>query len=250
MPKRTAEHAKTLVWDIPIRCVHWAFVILISAMWWTAESHEMALHKQLGMVFLGLLFFRILWGILGSSTARFTSFVRGPATVLAYLKGAHSKDEAVGHNPLGGWSVLALLGLMLMQIALGLVAQDVDGLESGPLNHLVSYDVAEAAREWHEALFNALLVLISVHVGAIIFYRVVKKDNLVAPMISGRKSLRQAAAAPRMGSIWAAIVCAVGAALLTWWIWRGAPLSGHEMPDVAYQEEFIPHATAHVDVCC
>lgn len=213
------------LWDLPVRIVHWSFVVLLAAMWWTGEEGDLELHKQLGMVFLALLAFRLIWGVFGSETARFTQFVKGPGTVFAYLKRNKAGAAPIGHSPLGGLSVLALLFLLSLQIGLGLIAQDVDGIESGPLSHLVSYETSDAAREWHELIFNIILGFVALHVAAILFYLFARRDNLIMPMISGRKVMNDVAQ-PRSGSLIAFLSCAAIACALMWWIWLGAPPTG------------------------
>jgi cytochrome b len=219
---------KRLIWDAPIRIVHWSFVILLPALWWSWKSGDMTLHKQLGVVMLGLILFRLGWGIVGSETARFATFVKGPRDILAYLRQSTDAQDAVsvGHNPLGGWSVVAMLGLLGSQVALGLFAQDIDGLESGPLSYLVSYDTADAAREAHEALFNIILALVALHVAAVLFYLLVRCDNLIGPMVNGRRVMRTDAAAPTIVSAWRFLLCATVTGLMAWWIAIGAPLPG------------------------
>jgi cytochrome b len=93
-----------------------------------------------------------------------------------------------GHNPLGGWSVLALLGGVLAIIGFGLFAEDVDGEQSGPLAGRISFDAGRAASHWHHQAFNVLLGLIALHLCAIAFYALVKRDNLLGPMLTGRKA--------------------------------------------------------------
>ena len=212
---------KILLWDAPVRVVHWCFPLLIPALWWTWKTDRMAVHEALGYALLALLLFRLFWGFAGGGAARFASFVRGPRAILGYLKGAKA---APGHNPLGGWSVVALLALMSAEVALGLFTQDVDGLESGPLTPLVSYDRAEAARHWHGLVFDALFVLIGVHLAAVAFYALVKRDNLIAPMITGRKAVEEGTAVPARAPLWRAVLGAAVAALLAWWVSRGCPL--------------------------
>ena len=138
-----------------------------------------ACHILLGEVFLGLVVFRVLWGLVGSQTARFSAFLKGPRGVLGYIRGIPGPKRP-GHNPIGGWSVVAMLALLAVQIGLGLIAQDIDALKSGPLSHLVSYETSDAAREWHHLLFNGILVLVALHICAILFYLFVKRDNLDA----------------------------------------------------------------------
>jgi len=134
-------------------------------------------------VLLGLLVFRIVWGLIGSTTARFSSFVRGPGTILSYLRGR--VPSPIGHNPLGALSVLALLGALGLQIGLGLFAADEDWLWPGPLTGFIGEDLAGEIAEWHEWTFNVLLGAIALHVGAIAFYLLVKRRNLVGPMVTG-----------------------------------------------------------------
>jgi cytochrome b len=215
----------TKLWDLPTRLVHWSFVVLLPWLWWSAEKGDLDTHIKLGMVMLILVVFRILWGLVGSSTSRFTGFVRGPGTVARYLRGLFGKEGEpfVGHNPLGAISVVALLLLLGGEVMLGLFAQDTDGLYSGPLNSLVGYDTAEAARDWHELGFNVILAVVGIHLLAIIFYLIVKRDNLVGPMITGRKRYAGTITAPTMAPVWRAGLCLVAAWAVGGWVWFGAP---------------------------
>ena len=126
------------IWDVPTRVVDWLMVILIAASWWTAEIGNLELHRYSGYSLLALVVFRVYWGFVGSSSARFNHFIKGPSSVFRYVRGP--SPESLGHNPLGALSVIALLVLLLTQVTLGLFAVDVDGLESGPLSHLVSFE--------------------------------------------------------------------------------------------------------------
>lgn len=211
------------LWDWPVRLVHWCFVLLLPALWWTGEEGNLDTHKLIGTVMLGLVTFRVLWGFAGSSTARFTGFVRGPAGVLDYLRGRHA-EPVVGHNPVGGWSVIFLLSLLAVQITAGLFAQDVDGLESGPLSYLVSYETADTAREVHHLSFNILLALVVAHIGAILFYWIVKRDNLIGPMLTGKRRFTADVAAPVIAPLWRIAAVALPAAAFAYWISKGAPL--------------------------
>jgi cytochrome b len=232
MPATGAQTAtgdgRVKLWDLPVRLVHWAIVVLLPLQWWTDEIGNIALHKQLGYITLALVVFRLLWGLVGSSTARFGHFVRGPGGVGSYLRAlrSNSAEPVVGHNPLGGWSVIALLGLLAVQVALGLFAQDIDGIESGPLSYLVSYDQADLAREWHEVVFNLMLAVVALHVIAIVWYLAVRRDNLLAPMITGRKRFDQPVEPPALASPWRMAVCALIAAAFAWWVSLGCPLPG------------------------
>jgi cytochrome b len=148
-------------------------------------------HRLAGYCLAALLVFRFFWGVVGSETARFSHFVRGPLAVARYIgrdmfrQGA--RPRAPGHNPLGGWSVVAMLLLLTTQVGLGMIAVDVDGIESGPLSHLVEFDTGRRAAGLHALLFNILLALIALHVVAALAYLLFGRENLVGAMLSGRR---------------------------------------------------------------
>lgn len=211
------------VWDGWIRLFHWAIVLIIPAMWWTAENGEMTWHMRLGMVLMALLLFRILWGFVGSTTARFGSFVAGPGAVLSYLTGNRREEaEGIGHNPAGGWSVLALLLVMLAQVGLGLFSGDPYDGATGPLNHMVGAMTAGWMTDWHEIGFNVLLGLIGLHVAAILFYVFVKRENLVTPMVTGKRKGGAVVDGMESPSVTRGIVCLAIATVIPLWIWFGA----------------------------
>lgn len=178
---------RSYVWDLPTRLFHWGIVVLLGFSWWCAETDRMEWHYKSGLTLCALVLFRIMWGFAGSSTARFGQFVKGPRAVWRYLRtnGGAEQPASLGHNPLGGWSVLVLLGLLAVQIVTGLFAVDLDGLESGPLSYLVDFDRGRVAAEIHEVSFNILLAVSAIHVVAILFYLAFKRRNLIAAMISG-----------------------------------------------------------------
>jgi cytochrome b len=213
--------ATVRLWDWPVRLVHWGMVLLIPAMWWTAKQDFLEQHRVLGLTLLALIVFRLIWGMFGSETARFSYFLRGPKAVVAYLRGA--SGETLGHNPLGGWSVAVLLLLISAQLALGLVAQDEYAIVAGPLNHLVSYETAEAATEWHEALFNGIAALIALHILAVLFYQFGKRRNLIGPMLTGRKAVAATTAQPHLAGKWTAWVALLVALAIAGWIAAGMP---------------------------
>lgn len=161
----------------------------------------------------------------GSSTARFGSFVRGPRAVLDYARRPREWRE-IGHTPLGAVSVVALLGLLAVQVGLGLVLSDEDGTITAPLNRFVSFDTAETAAELHELLFNVLLGFIALHVAAILFYRVALGKRLVGAMVTGRASATGAVAPMQRGKWWVALLCLVAAIAVTRWIIAGTPPFG------------------------
>lgn len=203
------------VWDAPVRLFHWLLVGLVGFSWWSGEEHEMEWHRMSGYAILALLVFRLFWGFAGSRTARFSQFVRGPAAVIAYAKtlGARGSVPAFGHNPLGGWSVVLLIGALSLLVVAGLFSVDVDGFESGPLADYVTFDQGRDAAELHEVIFNVVLTLVALHVAAIIFYRVWKRQNLVAPMIHGRASVAEDASGHAAGVAWSLVRAAIGIAL-------------------------------------
>jgi cytochrome b len=210
------------LWDVPVRLVHWLMVVLMVALWGSAEWHNLVVHKVLGSVLLCLVVFRLIWGVIGSQTARFASFVRGPAAILAYVRGGKNAAPVLGHNPLGALSVLALLGLVLAQLGLGLIANDTDGTDSGPLSDYVSFEWSDWAAHAHGLNFYLLLLFVVLHLGAIIYYRVAKRDNLVAPMVTGWKELETPAPQPKLAPWPRAVVAAVVAAAFAYFIARGA----------------------------
>ncbi len=177
------------VWDVPTRLVHWSMVVLIAASWWTADTGRLDLHRYSGYLLLGLLVFRLYWGFVGSSSARFAQFVKGPRAILRYLRG--QSPASAGHNPLGALSVIALILLLLTQITLGLFAVDVDGIESGPLSHLVSFDAGRACAELHDQVFDILLWIIGLHVAAVLVYVIYRKQNLIGAMLHGKRAYSQ-----------------------------------------------------------
>jgi len=202
------------IWDLPTRLFHWAVVLLVPALWWTHQIDRLDLHILLGEVMLGLVLFRLIWGVIGSSTARFANFLRGPGRAFAYLRGR--APGGFGHNPIGGWSVAAMLLLLAVQVGLGLFVSDEDGLNTGPLSHFVSYESARTLADRHETMFYVLLALIVLHVSAIVYYWAVRRNNLVTPMLTGRREAPADGAAmvgAPLGRFVAALVLAAG---LTW----------------------------------
>lgn len=205
-----SETRKILIWDLPTRLFHWLLVLAIVALVVTGKAGGswMEWHGRLGLLVLGLLVFRLLWGVMGSTYARFAGFFPTPAKVAAYLRG---QWHAPGHNPLGACSVLALLAVPLFQALTGLVAND-DIAFVGPLYDLVGRDLSNLATRWHLLAVNVLLALVALHVAAILFYAHIKKDNLVKPMVLGWKDSAHGESA--RGGGWIAFVLALALAVL------------------------------------
>ncbi len=180
-----AGGAKVKAWDIWTRLFHWSLAGLIVFAWWSVENHHLDWHKVAGSVIAGLLVFRLWWGVFGGSTARFGDFVKDPGAIFGYLSG--KKPTTLGHNPLGALSVLALLLSCAAVVVCGLFASDTDGLESGPLSSLVSYDQAVLAGTWHGYAFEAVKWLVVLHLLAIAYYALIKREPLLGAMVHGEK---------------------------------------------------------------
>lgn len=212
------------VWDPLLRLTHWSFPLLVPALWWTAENSKWALHKRLGLVLLGVLVFRLVWGFVGPETARFSHFVKGPGAVLAYLRSG-AGGAAIGHSPLGGWSTIALIGAMLVQVSLGLFAGDpYDGM-TGPLNSLVGVMVADTITEIHETFFWVIAALVGLHLAAITWYAV-RGDDLLSPMVGGdRPPMEGVAGIGPMPWLRGLLACGFAGGLALWVALGAVPLT-------------------------
>jgi cytochrome b len=219
---RGGEALRQPVWDLPVRLVHWLLAALIVFSWWSVHHHHTGWHIWSGCAILTLLVFRILWGFVGSSTARFSSFIRGPRALAAHWRG---KWSGIGHNPVGALSVLALLGAVAVQVGLGLVSEDEDGIFMGPLAGLVSTDTSDKARDLHELWFDVIVALVALHLLAIVYHRF-RGRELTLPMITGRAPLPPGSEPMRPGKWWIALICLGIAIALTRWIVAGAPPIG------------------------
>jgi cytochrome b len=219
------REVRVRVWDLPTRLFHWLIVILFAFSWWTAEYDHLDWHMLSGYAILVLVLFRIYWGFVGSSTARFASFLKPPRTFFAYAGRLFERPGRAtpGHNPMGGWSVVALVFLLLLQTVLGLFAIDVDGVSAGPLDTLVSFDSGRWFSHQHGKLFNLLVVFSGLHVAAILFYWIYKQENLISAMITGFKRLPGGHAGPdfHFARLWWAVPGLVAAGLLVAWVVLG-----------------------------
>ena len=192
MTERQPAAGPLRVWDLPVRIVHWAMVALLIALVATAllGGGAMEWHVRSGETMLTLVLFRILWGFLGSHHARFSTFVRGPAAVIAYARSLLRPQHAqyAGHNPLGGWMVVLLLVALLVQASAGLFSND-DIATEGPLARFISKDLSDAISSFHS--YNAWFVvaLASVHIAAALVYLIWFKENLIRPMVDGVKRI-------------------------------------------------------------
>jgi len=213
---------KVHVWDLPIRIFHWGLVGAVATALITGKlgGNWMELHGKTGLLIIGLLTFRLCWGVLGSQTARFSQFVKGPASIRAYLRG---QWQGLGHNPLGAVSVLALLGLLLIQTGLGLFGNDEISF-TGPLISLVNDDFALTLTGLHRRLAFAIYGLLGLHIAAIVFYVWVRRHNIVKPMLTGQQAAPPGTKEPAQAS-WAALVISLALAGLAVWAGSGVWLS-------------------------
>ena len=179
------------VWDLPTRLFHWCLALSVVGLIITGNvgGNAMVWHGRLGYAVFTLLLFRLAWGLVGGHWSRFGSFLYGPSSIVAYLRGQHRPEHIVGHNPLGMLSVLALLLILFAQVGSGLFADDEIAF-TGPLAGLVSGDWVGQATSYHKKVGKLILIaLVALHLGAIAFYKLVKKQNLVRPMILGDKTV-------------------------------------------------------------
>jgi len=209
------------IWDLPLRLFHWALALAVTGAMVSGQigGNLMIWHGRLGILIAGLLGFRLAWGLVGSTHARFASFVRGPGAILAYLRG---EWRGLGHNPLGALSVLGMLTALGLQTAGGLFGND-DIAFQGPLYTLVSKDTSDWLSGLHRKGFWLILLLVLTHLGAIVFYLRVHQDNLVRPMITGRKPVANPdGLVPAQGGGIAALILAIGIGVGTGYAASGA----------------------------
>ncbi len=204
------------VWDLPTRLFHWTLVVSVGTSFVTAAvgGNAMQYHERCGYTILTLLLFRFVWGFVGSRPSRFSSFVRGPSAVTTYaaaLLRGESKSY-LGHNPLGGWSVIAMLLALFVQAGTGLFANDEIATQ-GPLFAWVSNQTSSLLTRIHTFNQGAIVALVCIHVCAILFYLFFKHENLVMPMITGVKQWAGNAAEAVAGRTWMAVVIAALAAI-------------------------------------
>ncbi len=206
------------IWDLPTRLFHWSLVVLIFCAWATDRFNRMEWHVWCGYTILTLLLFRILWGLIGSDSARFVRFLKSPLAALRHLShiARREPDIEVGHNAAGGWMVVGMLTLIGVQAGTGLFAND-DVLTEGPLMHLISKDQSDWLTHIHGLNFKLIEAVIVLHILAILTYAVLKRQNLVRPMITGRKLMPDGVASPRLVTpVLAGVTLAVSAGAVAW----------------------------------
>ncbi|WP_370680684.1 cytochrome b/b6 domain-containing protein [Comamonas sp. GB3 AK4-5] len=216
--------SSTRIWDLPTRLFHWLLAASVIALVVTAKmgGNAMEWHLRLGHAVLALLVFRILWGLVGGYWSRFTTFTPSPARLLRYLRGQGTASDRNGHNPLGALSVWGMLLVLGAQAGSGLFSDD-DIAFSGPLTRFVSGDTVGWATTWHKEWGQwLLLALIALHLCAVVFYTVVRRQRMVAAMLHGDQPAPAGTRATRDGmvqrllALGLAALCAAGA----WWIYQ------------------------------
>ena len=223
-PQRTGT---VQVWDLPLRIFHWALVLAIVAAYVTAEfggSEWAQWHGRIGAVVLALLVFRLVWGFIGTHHARFASFAPTPSRIAAYLRG---RWQRAGHNPLGALSVFALLFVVAAQVTTGLFAND-DIAFAGPWSDWVSQSTSDRLTGWHQQIFYVLAGFIGLHLVAILFYLLIRKSNLVSPMITGKQAVVAAPPAATKHLTARFIVAVLIAVATSWLAFRDAPTARAE----------------------
>ena len=183
-------------WDRPTRIFHWLLLALIVSAYISTEYAEdlgdvlLVWHRWNGLAICVLLVWRLLWGVFGSSTSRFASFVPSPAGAWRYARAAWKggAPRYLGHNPLGSVMIIGLLIALLTQVGLGLFAIDDDDLTGGPLRRLVDHAGNKTATHWHEWVFDfVLLPLAGLHIATNVLYGRLKKEPLITAMVTGQK---------------------------------------------------------------
>ncbi len=217
-----------LVWDLPLRLFHWLLALSFLASWLSGRAGYdfRPVHMWLGYWMLGLLSFRLAWGFVGPRHARFTRFAPRPRALSAYVRSLldGTARESIGHNPLGGLMVFAMLILLALQAGTGLFVFD-DIMYGGPYHDAVSSKTAELLADLHHSVVNVIVVLVLIHIAAVLYYTLRKKQRLVRAMLTGRKDalLVPPGEAIPGSRIWLAIAMAAIAAAFVYWLVFVAP---------------------------
>ncbi|KGJ91992.1 cytochrome b/b6 domain-containing protein [Colwellia psychrerythraea] len=219
---------KHLIWDLPLRIFHWGFALTILAAWYTAEQGAdlVEIHMKLGFVALGLIAFRVLWGVIGPKHARFSQFIPSPSKLIAYLRPSKTNKSTAGHNPLGALMVILMILLISTQAISGLFIND-DVFSSGPYYGSISNDLEKVMKFLHHNVFDFMIAAIVLHIAAITFYWRVKKENLVLPMITGKKTaahVKASDAIPHSKIILGCVVAVCCVAFVYWLVVINAPV--------------------------
>ena len=191
MQRKIIMIKKIFVWDLPVRLFHWLLVTSIFAAWYTSDGERglIDIHLKIGYFILGLIIFRIIWGVLGTKYAKFSQFIPNKTALINYIKDFKQTKESnsVGHNPLGGLMVIFMLMLLLSQAISGLFMND-DVFTTGPYFDSVDGATQKIMSFIHSNAFDVIIVFSALHIGAIFYYLFAKKINLIIPMFTGYKS--------------------------------------------------------------
>lgn len=183
------------LWDPALRVFHWSLVICVCTAWYLGEfgPNIMTLHFYFGYAVIGLLVFRVIWGLFGPASARFRHFIYGPKTTARYVATLRDPKPSYwpGHNPVGALSVFALLAVLILQTGSGLFADPDDFINVGPLADTVSSEANRNASKIHELMSKLILALVAMHLLAILYYKRFKGEDLIRPMITGWKWVRK-----------------------------------------------------------
>lgn len=217
---------RTLVWDAPVRVFHWLMVASFAVAWLSSDGEEwQSVHNTAGYTMAGLVGFRLLWGLIGTRHARFSAFVRGPASALRYLLSLATRrpEHHTGHNPAGGLAILALLALTLLTVATGWAYYGEQG----------GHRWEDRWEDLHEGLANTMLALVGLHLAAVVVSSLLHRENLVAAMIHGRKAVP-----PPEGirSPWRTVAALLLAAVLGFWWVQWAEAAPASTPDAAMRK--------------
>jgi cytochrome b len=207
---------RVVVWDLPTRLFHWLTVVLLLVLYVTERLNWMDLHIWAGYILLTLIIFRLIWGFVGSDTARFSRFMAPPRKAWHHLRRIFHRepDIMVGHNPAGGWMVLVLLALLFLQSLSGIYTNN-DVANEGRWSEVVPAAISNAISDSHTWVWDVILAAVVMHVVAIATYAMVKKHNLLRPMVTGRKPLPETCVYPRIAKLWLAAVVLLIAAAIT-----------------------------------
>lgn len=213
-----------LIWDVPTRLFHWLLVLAIVGQWLTAEILEDAMqwHFYIGYFTLGLVAFRLCWGVIGTRYAKFSQFVTTPSTAISYARTMLDKNATphAGHNPMGGWMVVIMLVILLAQAISGLFMTD-DIFLDGPYYSAVSQELASLMSTIHHRGFTIIQGVVLLHILAVVFYVIYKRQPLISAMIHGKKTTEEPAIAHSKWLLALAVVVVV--ALIVYYLVAVAP---------------------------
>lgn len=204
---------KVKVWDVAVRFFHWSQLLLIAGLWYTGEEGLMAQHQLLAYTLLALVAARLVWGVIGSSTARFDRFAATPAAAVHYLR---RPQPVTGHNPASFYMIVLLLALTVLQLLTGLATLDNSYLSDGPLVSLLSASWVDLASAIHKININILLAAIAVHIVAALWHSV-RVHNVLAVMLTGKDKVSADQQVALRSSVLFFVLFAVLLALLYWW---------------------------------